>query len=187
VRIRVNWVSPSSVRCRASQCRSTRVNQRHPINHGPLDQLAGELHIQSHGGLVFVVLGHRCPFPARASAPASRITTSSTRSSGQTRSDWPMIGSADAPQAIYLGHGADQVGDPEIDEAEVVRWVPISEAQAMINRGEIIGAATIIGVMHAAAEPAAATPRSIPAGSRRCARSARSPRSAQSPAVTAAR
>jgi 8-oxo-dGTP pyrophosphatase MutT (NUDIX family) len=66
----------------------------------------------------------------------------------------PMVGSADAPQDIYVSQGAEHVGDPEIDEAEVVRWVPIVEAQAMITRGEIIGGATVIGVMHAAAERA---------------------------------
>jgi 8-oxo-dGTP pyrophosphatase MutT (NUDIX family) len=71
----------------------------------------------------------------------------------------PMIGSADAPQDIYVAHGADHVGEPEVDEAETVRWVPIAEAQAMIARGEILGAATIIGVMHAAAARAAAPPR----------------------------
>lgn len=71
----------------------------------------------------------------------------------------PMVGSADAPQDIYVAHGADLVGEPELDEAEEVRWVPIREAQEMIARGEILGAATIIGVMHAAAEQAAATGR----------------------------
>jgi 8-oxo-dGTP pyrophosphatase MutT (NUDIX family) len=71
----------------------------------------------------------------------------------------PMIGSADAPQDIYVSRGAQHVGDPEIDEAELVRWVPIAEAQAMISRGEIIGAATVIGVMHALAEQAAGARR----------------------------
>jgi hypothetical protein len=68
----------------------------------------------------------------------------------------PAVGSADAPQDVYVAHGADLVGEPEIDEAEVVRWVPLDEAQAMIARGEIIGAATVIGVMHAIAERATA-------------------------------
>lgn len=66
----------------------------------------------------------------------------------------PVIGSADAPQDVYVAHGADLVGEPEIDEAEVVRWVPVDEAQEMIRRGEILGAATVIGVMHAVAERA---------------------------------
>lgn len=67
----------------------------------------------------------------------------------------PALGSADAPQEVYLALGADQVGEPEIDEAERVRWVPIAEAQEMIRDGRIIGAATVIAVMHAAAEQAA--------------------------------
>jgi 8-oxo-dGTP pyrophosphatase MutT (NUDIX family) len=66
----------------------------------------------------------------------------------------PAIGSADAPQDVYVAHGADLVGEPEIDEAEAVRWVPVDEAREMIRRGEILGAATVIGVMHAAAERA---------------------------------
>jgi len=66
----------------------------------------------------------------------------------------PVIGSADAPQDVYVAHGADLVGEPEIDEAEAVRWVPVDEAQEMIRRGAILGAATVIGVMHAVAERA---------------------------------
>ncbi len=66
----------------------------------------------------------------------------------------PAIGSADAPQDVYVARGADLVGEPEIDEAEAVRWVPVDEAQEMIRRGEILGAATVIGVMHAVAERA---------------------------------
>lgn len=71
----------------------------------------------------------------------------------------PMVGSADAPQEVYIAHGAEHVGEPELDEAEKVRWVPIGEAQQMIARGEILGAATIIGVMHAAAEQATSSGR----------------------------
>ena len=67
----------------------------------------------------------------------------------------PALGSADAPQDVYVARGADLVGQPEIDEAEEVRWVPIGEAQEMIRSGKIIGAATVIAVMHAAAERAA--------------------------------
>jgi 8-oxo-dGTP pyrophosphatase MutT (NUDIX family) len=71
----------------------------------------------------------------------------------------PVIGSADAPQDIYVARGADLVGEPEIDEAEAVRWVPVAEARKMIERGEILGAATVIGVMHAVAERAARSRR----------------------------
>jgi 8-oxo-dGTP pyrophosphatase MutT (NUDIX family) len=61
----------------------------------------------------------------------------------------PAIGNADFPQDLYLAREAEKVGEPEVDEAELVRWVPLAETSAMIARGEIVGAATIIGVQHA--------------------------------------
>ncbi len=51
-----------------------------------------------------------------------------------------------------MARGADLVGEPETDEAEAVRWVPVEEALEMTRTGEIIGAATVIGVLHAAAD-----------------------------------
>lgn len=64
----------------------------------------------------------------------------------------PAVGSADAPQDLYIARGADLVGTPHPDETEAVHWVPISEAQQMIATGQIVGAATVIAVMHAAQE-----------------------------------
>ncbi|GLW66455.1 NUDIX hydrolase [Actinomadura rubrobrunea] len=73
----------------------------------------------------------------------------------------PMIGSADAPQDLYLARGAELVGEPHIDEAEAIRWVPLQEAQELIKRGEIVGAATIMGVLHVLADQAT-DPRRTP-------------------------
>ncbi len=61
----------------------------------------------------------------------------------------PMIGNADYPQDLYLAHGAEQVGEPEIDETAEVRWVLLDEIPAMVARGDILGAITVIGVQHA--------------------------------------
>lgn len=61
----------------------------------------------------------------------------------------PAIGNADYPQDLYFGYGAELVGQPHVDEAELVRWVPLTEAREMIAKGEIVGAATVIGVQHA--------------------------------------
>ena len=72
----------------------------------------------------------------------------------------PAIGSADAPQDLYIARGADLVGTPHSDEAEDVRWVPLGEAQRMISDGQILGAATVIAVMYAAAQ--ASAPRHTP-------------------------
>jgi 8-oxo-dGTP pyrophosphatase MutT (NUDIX family) len=68
----------------------------------------------------------------------------------------PLIGNADYPQDLYLAHGAELVGEPEVDETAEVRWVPVGETPAMIARGEILGAMTIIGVQHALLRRAAA-------------------------------
>jgi 8-oxo-dGTP pyrophosphatase MutT (NUDIX family) len=64
----------------------------------------------------------------------------------------PAIGSADAPQDLYTARGADLVGQPESDEAQSVRWVPLTEAQQMIAAGQILGAATVMAVTYAAAQ-----------------------------------
>jgi len=61
----------------------------------------------------------------------------------------PLIGNADYPQDLYLAHGAELVGEPEADETAAVAWVPVDETPAMIARGDIPGAITIIGIQHA--------------------------------------
>ena len=71
-------------------------------------------------------------------------------------SSQPIIGNADYPQDLYLAHGAELVGEPEVDETAEVRWVPVDETPAMIARGDILGAITIIGVQHALLRRAAA-------------------------------
>jgi 8-oxo-dGTP pyrophosphatase MutT (NUDIX family) len=60
----------------------------------------------------------------------------------------PIIGNADYPQDLYLAHGAERVGEPEIDETAEVRWVPVDETSVMIAKGDILGAITIIAVQH---------------------------------------
>jgi 8-oxo-dGTP pyrophosphatase MutT (NUDIX family) len=61
----------------------------------------------------------------------------------------PMAGSADSAHELYLARGADRVGAPLADEAEEVRWIPLAELPGLIATGQILGAATIIGVQHA--------------------------------------
>jgi hypothetical protein len=71
-------------------------------------------------------------------------------------SSQPVIGNADYPQDLYVAHGAEHVGEPEVDETAEVRWVPVDETPAMIAKGDILGAITIIGVQHALLRRAAA-------------------------------
>lgn len=63
----------------------------------------------------------------------------------------PMIGNADSPQDLYYAIGAEQVGRPDINESDRIAWVAIDDALKMIERGEIVGAATVIGVLYARA------------------------------------
>ncbi|MGW5309524.1 NUDIX hydrolase [Nocardia thailandica] len=64
----------------------------------------------------------------------------------------PAIGTLDQPQEIYLARGAEPTGAaPDINEAQEVRWIPLEEAAAMIERGEIVGAATVVGIYRALA------------------------------------
>jgi 8-oxo-dGTP pyrophosphatase MutT (NUDIX family) len=62
----------------------------------------------------------------------------------------PAIGTLDQPQQIYLAHGADLTDNPpDINEAERIDWIPLSEAIAMIDSGEIVGAATVVALYRA--------------------------------------
>lgn len=60
----------------------------------------------------------------------------------------PWVATADALNAMFVSYGADQVAElpPDINEAQELRWIPLDEVQALIASGEIIGAATVVGV-----------------------------------------
>ena len=60
----------------------------------------------------------------------------------------PVAGTADTAYELYLARGADHVGTPDPNETEAVRWIPLTELPGLISKGEISGAATIIGVQH---------------------------------------
>jgi 8-oxo-dGTP pyrophosphatase MutT (NUDIX family) len=60
----------------------------------------------------------------------------------------PWVGTADAENLLFLGRGADYIGDAvDINEAERVAWIPLDEAQRLIASGEIVGAGSIIAVL----------------------------------------
>lgn len=51
---------------------------------------------------------------------------------------------------IYLADGAEHIGDPpDINEAERIAWIPLERVPDLIQRGEIVGAATVAGVLGA--------------------------------------
>lgn len=62
----------------------------------------------------------------------------------------PAIGSVDQPQIVYLARGADLTGvTPDINEAEKIAWFPLDEAVLMIDRGELVGAASVVAIYRA--------------------------------------
>jgi 8-oxo-dGTP pyrophosphatase MutT (NUDIX family) len=60
----------------------------------------------------------------------------------------PISGTADTAYELYLARGADRVGPTDPNETEAVRWIPLAELPGLIAKGEISGAATIIGIQH---------------------------------------
>jgi 8-oxo-dGDP phosphatase len=60
----------------------------------------------------------------------------------------PMVGTADAENLLFYSHGAVHTGqDADINEATRVAWVELSSVPARIAQGEIVGAASIIGLL----------------------------------------
>jgi 8-oxo-dGTP pyrophosphatase MutT (NUDIX family) len=86
--------------------------------------------------------------PAAAAREVEEETGYRPRSIEHVLTFQPMAGTADSAHELYLARGADQVGAPDANETEAVRWVPLAEIPGLIAKGEIIGAATIIGVQH---------------------------------------
>jgi 8-oxo-dGTP pyrophosphatase MutT (NUDIX family) len=61
----------------------------------------------------------------------------------------PIVGSADAANLVYLATGADHTGNPtDINEASRVAWIPLGSVLDKMARGEIVGAASQVGLLH---------------------------------------
>ena len=59
-----------------------------------------------------------------------------------------MVGTADAENLLYLARGANDTGSaPDVNEAQQIKWVPLDEAVEGIVSGEIIGAASVVGIV----------------------------------------
>lgn len=66
----------------------------------------------------------------------------------------PIVGSADAENLLFVATGAEHIGEPpDINEAEKVTWIPLASVRERIERGEIVGAASQVGLLHVLAFP----------------------------------
>ncbi len=60
----------------------------------------------------------------------------------------PMIGTIDQENVVYLARGAEYTGSaPDINEAERVGWIPLTEVRHHLDTGSIIGAGSVSGLL----------------------------------------
>jgi len=69
----------------------------------------------------------------------------------------PMVGMVDSPHELFIGHGAEHVStpSPDAEEAGTVDWIPLSEIPGMIERDGLLGAGTLVALLHILATKAA--------------------------------
>jgi 8-oxo-dGTP pyrophosphatase MutT (NUDIX family) len=61
----------------------------------------------------------------------------------------PMPGMVDTPHEVYLGREAKFIGPPApSEESGIVDWIPLSDVRALMNRCELLGAGTLVGLLH---------------------------------------
>lgn len=60
----------------------------------------------------------------------------------------PMVGMVDSTCAIYVGQGAEQVGEPtDLEEAGHIEWVPLSDIPGLMARGDLMGSGTLVALL----------------------------------------
>ncbi|MEU1923539.1 NUDIX domain-containing protein [Streptomyces albogriseolus] len=61
----------------------------------------------------------------------------------------PMVGMVDSPHEIFIGHGAERVGEPtDLEEAGHIEWVPLADIPGLMARGELMGSGTLVALLH---------------------------------------
>lgn len=59
----------------------------------------------------------------------------------------PMVGSADSENTVYAAYDCAQVTDEhDINEALELKWIHLDKARQMVQRGEIVGAASVVAL-----------------------------------------
>ena len=61
----------------------------------------------------------------------------------------PMIGMVDCPHHVFLGRGAERIGEPtETTEMQHMQWVPLTELPRLISEGVIRNSGTLVALLH---------------------------------------
>jgi 8-oxo-dGTP pyrophosphatase MutT (NUDIX family) len=60
----------------------------------------------------------------------------------------PMVGTVDSENLVYVANGATNTGaDADINEASRVGWIPLNDVPRLIAAGEIVGSASVVGLL----------------------------------------
>lgn len=61
----------------------------------------------------------------------------------------PMIGMLQSPHHVFLGHGAQKVGEPsEKTEMQRMAWVPLLHVPSLIKEGKVLNSGTLVALLH---------------------------------------
>jgi hypothetical protein len=61
----------------------------------------------------------------------------------------PVVGMVDSPHDVYYARGATFISPPAAsDEAGEVAWVPHASVRGLLDRNEILGSGSIVGLLH---------------------------------------
>ncbi|GAA0332981.1 NUDIX hydrolase [Actinoallomurus spadix] len=61
----------------------------------------------------------------------------------------PMVGMVDTPHEVYIGRGAELVGEPtDLEEAARIDWIPMSTVLELISKGEVLGSGSLVGLLY---------------------------------------
>lgn len=64
-------------------------------------------------------------------------------------------GITDSQHFIFRADGATRVGEPtEVNESDRIEWIPLADVPAMIDRGEVVSSASLLGLLLASRERA---------------------------------
>jgi hypothetical protein len=64
-----------------------------------------------------------------------------------------MVGMVDTPHEIYVGRGAELVGEPtDLEEAARIDWIPMNAVFNLISKGEVLGSGSLVGLLYLLAQ-----------------------------------
>ncbi|MDL4777587.1 NUDIX hydrolase [Actinomadura xylanilytica] len=70
----------------------------------------------------------------------------------------PMVGMVDTPHEVYMGRGAELVGEPtDLEEAARIDWLPMNTVLELISKGEVLGSGSLVGLLYLLAKRGEAT------------------------------